>query len=357
MQKVVLTNECVKILGRTYQIEDTLWMGLSGTGVEFSFSGMSLVVSIEGAVVALDEAQRENAPRVAIYLDDERIVDDLITQKEMKYVVFDGTKERKGIVKIIKLSESPMSVMGIKPLEIGDMDWIQPTENKEHFIEIIGDSITCGYGVDDEDCMHHFKTETEDCTKSYSLKTAAKLNVDVSLVSASGYGIISGYTDHPENKNVAEVLPPYYESLGYSRDLFAETVVPHSLTWNFAGERQPDLVIVNLGTNDDSYCQDDEEKQKDYRTNYIEFLKVIRKNNKNAKILCVLGLMGARLFPVICNAVEMYTQETADTNISTLLLPEQNPEEGYAADYHPIEKAHEKASRVLVQGIRELMKW
>lgn len=49
-------------------------------------------------------------------------------------------------------------------------------------MEFIGDSITCGYGVDDPDKEHHFKTATEDVTKAYAYKTALALNADYSMV-------------------------------------------------------------------------------------------------------------------------------------------------------------------------------
>lgn len=356
MQRVIVTDDCVKKVGRTYQIEDTLWMGLSGSGIEFSFSGKSLVVTVVGGPLAVDPGAEGSYTRVAIYADQERVVDDILNCREKKYVIFDGTREKTAEIRIMKLSESPMSVMGIAPLEIGDMDWLQPTEKKERFIEIIGDSITCGYGVDDEDPLHNFSTATEDVTKSYSHKTVRKLNADYSMVSASGYGIISGYTADPEIRNEAEVLPPYYESMGYSRDCFAGNVVPHSIPWDF-GKREPQLIILNLGTNDDSYCQDSEEKQGLYKSEYIAFLEMIRKNNPNAKLLCILGLMGNRLYPVICDAVKLYTEKTGDGNITTLEIPEQDPKEGYAADYHPIEKAHERASEVLTQEIKRIMNW
>lgn len=356
MQRVIVTDECVKKIGRTMQIDQTLWMGLSGTGVEFSFSGMSLVVTIVGGPVSTDPAQEGSFARVAIYVDDERVVDDILNQKEKKYVIFDGTRENHGVIRVIKLSESPMSVMGIAPFEIGDMDWMQPTPAKDHLMEVIGDSITCGYGVDDEDAEHHFSTATEDTTRAYAYRTAKALDVDYSFVSASGYGIISGYTAEPEVRNSAELIPPYYESMGFSRDFFPDQLVPHSVKWDFAA-KQPELIVINLGTNDDSFCQENVDKQNEYRDKYIEFIKVIRRNNPNAQILCVLGLMGARLYPVICKVVEMYQAETGDMKIDSFELPEQDGSIGYVADYHPLSSAHEKAAKALTQKIKELMNW
>ena len=48
-------------------------------------------------------------------------------------------------------------------------------------IEVIGDSITCGYGVDDEDENHQFTTATEDVTKAYAYKTAKALDAEYSI--------------------------------------------------------------------------------------------------------------------------------------------------------------------------------
>lgn len=78
-------------------------------------------------------------------------------------------------------------------------------------MEFIGDSITCGYGVDDEVAEHQFKTATEDVTRAYAYKTARMLNADYSMFSASGYGIITGYTEG-DVKLEDQRLPQFYES-------------------------------------------------------------------------------------------------------------------------------------------------
>lgn len=97
-------------------------------------------------------------------------------------------------MKVIKLSESCNSTIGIKDINVVSENGIHPSKNKTHKIEFIGDSITCGYGVDAKDQNESFKTDTEDFSKTYAYKTAEALDADYSVVSYSGYGVVSGVT-------------------------------------------------------------------------------------------------------------------------------------------------------------------
>lgn len=238
-------------------------------------------------------------------------------EREKDVVLFESESEETAEIKIVKLSECAMSNIGIRNLELNGGS-IAPTEEKEHKIEFIGDSITCGYGVDDEDPTHSFSTATEDCTKAYAYKTAEKLDADYSLVSISGYGIISGYTANPENIVDNQTIPPYYETLGFCYNTFANGERPSDIAWDFA-KFTPDCIVINLGTNDASYCNT-QEKMDTFAAAYTEFLKTIRENNPDAKIFCTLGIMGANLYPSIEYAVYNYTEETGDDNIVSYSL-------------------------------------
>jgi lysophospholipase L1-like esterase len=269
----------------------------------------------------------------------------MIDEPEKTFTVFDSAQEN-AEVKIVKLSEAAQSTLGIKAIDTDGT--ISPSLEKDLLIEFIGDSITCGYGVDDEVKENHFQTSTEDATRAYAYKTAEKLGADYSLVSYSGYGIISGYTNGA--KVTAQQLPKYYSDVAFSYNTFGGTQA-NSIDWDFSV--QPDIVVINLGTNDDSYTQGDTEKSEEYSTAYTEFIKTVREKNPNAKILCTLGIMGDRLFPYVEKAVENYTAETGDTNILTMKFDVQNQADGYAADWHPTEATHEKASQKLADFINE----
>ena len=126
--------------------------------------------------------------------------------------------------------------------------------------------------------------------------------------------------------------------------------------WNF-NDFQPNLIVINLGTNDDSYTLDNEEHRNEYRTEYRQFLKLVREKNPNAHFLLTMGIMlgGNRLFSKIEQAALDYIAETGDDSISLLHFEPQTPEEGYGCDFHPSEATQLRCSKVLTDFIKKLI--
>lgn len=342
------TSDNVKLLGRAYYDGSKTICAFSGTGIEFTLTGTKAEITVQGDSAAKADNLDNNA-RIAIYVDGERTIDEMLAEQEHTFTAFESAEEKTVTIRLVKLSETAMSTFSITGINVEGT--IAPTANKEHLIEFVGDSITCGYGVDDENRDHHFSTTTEDCTRAYAIKTANALDADYSLVSISGYGIISGYTSDPDKKVESQQLPKYYDKIGFS---YSNDVVENT-DWTF--ERQPDVVVINLGTNDESYCKTDETKMAEYSAAYIEFMKHIREKNPDAMILCVLGTMGNGLSRTVINSVKAYTEETGDTNVASKSLAPQSQSDGYAADWHPTEATHQKVCDKLVEEINKIMNW
>lgn len=341
---VIPDSDNVKLLGRTHlDADNVLWLSYSGSGAEFTVTGKRAEITIMGDSSV---SGGSNYARIAIYVDGERVVDDMIDNAEEKYVLFEGEEEKTAEVKIVKLSECAMSSCGIAKIDVDGT--VAPTVEKDLFIEFIGDSITCGYGVDDEDKSHSFSTTTEDVTKAYAYKVAEKLNADYSMVSISGYGVVSGYTTDG-TKVSAQTIPQYYDKLGFSYNNFNGTK-PESIDWSF-DTRQPDIVVLNLGTNDSSYCSGNIEKSEEFAQGYVDFLKTIREKNPDASIVCAFGVMGNSLYQYVEYATILYTEETGDTNVYPVALAPQDGTLGYAADWHPTEATHEATADTVVNFI------
>ncbi len=347
------TDEYVKLIGRSQMNSgDVLWLVHSGSAVEFTFTGTKASVTMQGDSTAVP-GNRDNAARFAVYVDGERVMDEQMLQMQKEFEIPLSGGEKEYTVKIIKLSEAANSIVGIKSINVTGKGDIKPTASNDLKIEFIGDSITCGYGVDDEDRDHHFATSTEDATRAYAFKTAELLGADYSLVSFSGHGIISGYSGDG-NKVEEQLIPPIYTKLGKSYAT-GGNIKLNEIDWDFS-KFVPDVVVINLGTNDASYTKTDKDKRKDYTDSYVEFLKTVREKNPDAYILCTLGIMGTDLCDSMHDAVDAYKSAAGDEKVSYMDFAVQSASDGYAADWHPTEKTHAKAAEKLAEEIRNLIK-
>ena len=339
------TTENVKILSRYSILDNITWLNQSGSAIEFQFTGTSLDITIN----ADTSYGIENPPRYAILFNDTLVTDELISAKEKVINVINSNTEVSGIVKVIKLSEAANGSIGIGNIAIkSNSDTpIVPVAKKSLTIEFIGDSITCAYGVEANNEYEHFSTSTENFMKSYAYLTAKKLHADYTTLCYSGHGVISGYTT--DEKNTALLVPPYYDGVSKQWDY-------KDIKWNFE-DNPVDIVLINLGTNDDSYLKFDyENRSSEFINGYMDFLKVVREKNPNAKIICTMGLMGGHdTFNYIQKAILEYTSQTGDSNISSFELTMQNFNNGLGADWHPSAKSQELCSDEVVKNIQEIM--
>ncbi|MCD7771330.1 MAG: GDSL-type esterase/lipase family protein [Oscillospiraceae bacterium] len=347
------TEKYVKKLGRTEQVDEGLWLAYSGSGAEFTFNGTKATVTILGDDT-INSEDWNSVPRIAIYVNDELVVDEMLMEESTSFTVFESEEAEDCVIRIIKLSETGNSTCVIGSIEVEAFGAIKPTEDKEYTIEFVGDSITCGYGVDAEDQNSSFSTRTENASKSYAYLTAQLLDADYSLVSKSGHGIISGYTSDGTIQSWG-VMSQFYECFG-SGSGTVNGVTPDSVEWDFKNN-PVDLVVINLGTNDYSYTGSDADKQNEYKTEYVEFIKQIRENNPDAYIICALGIMGNELYPMVEEAVSEYVNETGDEKVTSFEFDVQSSSDGYGADWHPSAVTQEKSAEALAEFIREWLGW
>lgn len=344
----------VKMYGRTWEKDGVLWCALSGSGIGFSFRGTKAVVRFRGDDSTFGN-ETEGKARVAILVNGERVFDFMMKEEHKDVTVWESTSAEEVQIEIIKLSEAAMSTIGIEEIEAETVEGIHPLPERERKMEFIGDSITCGYGVDLEDPDTIFSTETEDVTKAYAYQTAKILDADYSMVSYSGYGVLSGYTD-TDQRCENQLVPAYYEKVAFSYAHPFGTCWLEQQDWDFS-KFCPQVIVMNLGTNDDSYCKEDKEKQQRFVTEYVKFLTTIRKRNSQAEIFCTVGVMGERIYPSVAAAVTEYMQKTGDNHIHTFPLKEQRIEDGRVTDNHPTAKTHRKVAEVVADNIQKVMGW
>jgi lysophospholipase L1-like esterase len=206
--------------------------------------------------------------------------------------------------------------MGVTAAGTGQM--LAPPAAHSRLIEIIGDSITCGYG-DEGVNPCSFSADTENNYLAYGSILARDLGAEVSTVAWSGKGIYFNY-----NADRVDPMPSLYD---YTIPSDKQHI------WSFVP--QADLVIINLGTNDYSTATDPTTDQ--FVTAYQAFLQHIRSKYPAAYILCTMGplLSGTDLAAVRTNIGTAISARAAagDTRVKYHEITTANTNPG--CDYHP----------------------
>ena len=350
-----MERKSVKLIGHIVDDGKGLWMISSAAEIGVRVTGATKVVlELYADDTVLDPEKEPYLPRFEIRLNGERIIDTRLTAKEETVPVFDGAEARDAEIRLIKLNESTSSLMALKRIDTDGK--VSPLPGKPVRIEFIGDSITCGYGVEGKSEAETFTTATENAGKSYAFLTAEELNADAVMTCFSGHGLISGYTDNPAVRNEADLVQPYYEKEGRNDFRLATGKRVEEAVRDFTAF-EPDWIVLNLGTNDLSWCGTDPERGRLFAQQYTAFLKTVRKHNPKAEILCILGVMGTGLNPVMQRAVEDYRKETGDQTVHVLMLEEQNASrDGYGSDYHPNEITQRQLAGKVTDVIRQWTK-
>lgn len=359
------TEEQMKITGRTLFENGVRILGWSGSGVTFRFFGRQASAKI---LSNPEDWEAHLKARIAVYVRENPAKEEasqpkvLMLEKGIQEISLFESEEPKDVtITIMKYSEAPFAYCGIEWIETDGKTLLPPPEASSRRMEIIGDSITCGYGVEADSELIPFSTDTENPTLSYSMLLAGKLQAEVNLVSWSGNGIISHYVDEsaaePGTGHLMPEIYPYTD-ISAEEQLKKKQLIEagEERRWDFS-RFVPALVLINLGTNDCSWCRTIPERNAEFKAEYRKFLKEVRKYNPDAVILCVLGTMDERLLTEIREAVSETAKETQDKRLHFQALPPQDPADGYGSDWHPSKETHRKTAELLAGKISALMGW
>ncbi len=219
---------------------------------------------------------------------------------------------------------------------------VTPTPLPKRKIEFIGNSITCGYGVEDTECTDHYIDETENHWLSYATLTSNALQAQHFSISRSGIGAYRNY-DGPATGS-PDAMPQMYDLTLY-----------HDSTqrWDFH-RWQPDVVCINLGTNDFSTPGYDVHR---YEQAYMALVKHVRSCYPQAGIVMMSGpMLGAEpnaLVKTTLDKIKKALNKQGDKLIFRFDFTPQDGSLGYGADYHPSAAQHRKMAQELTSFLRE----
>jgi lysophospholipase L1-like esterase len=219
----------------------------------------------------------------------------------------------------------------------------------ERRIEIIGDSISAGYGVDGPNESCSFTSATENNYLAYGPVAARQLGADVFVVAWSGIGAYRNY-----GGNMNDTMP----------DVYPRTIPSEAApTWDFSAWI-PHAVVINLGTNDFSVGDPGEQPFTDA---YKKLVAAVRGNYKDAYIFCAVGPMLSDSYPpgqqqltkaraYVKKVVDDLTAQ-GDGRMRFIEFPTQDAANGLGCDYHPSVKTNQLMADQLAQALKSELGW
>lgn len=347
IMKISVENADIRRLGRTLMRNGTLWLGYSLTGAEFDFDGTSLSAELTTDWVN-DEAWKENfQPYMAVLVNGKLLKRFAVSEGTAEYELYRSEKAEKVRIRLVKLSENAFSKVGVLSFSAdGKLTATKPCSERR--IEFVGDSITCGFGIEGKSVCDNFKTSTENPLINYASLTANELGAEYQLTSWTAIGV---YSNSVKDESVTEpdnawTMPVIYD---YTDKAVDGMLGNEPEMWEFS-RFAPQLIVVNLGTNDKDFTRGIPERTAAFENCYREFIAHIREKNPQAHIICALGAMGQELLPQVENAVKAL----ADERITSLGFDVQREEDGIGSEWHPSAVTHRKMADKLIAEIKRL---
>ena len=278
------SEEYINLYGRTYINDNKLNFDHSANAVELAIIGSSLSVDITSTTNSY----------MRVFVDEDKEGSRInVNAGTNTYIVAQDLANGYHNIRIVKATESLHASWDVFNFNATAFATLPEKSNLK--IEFIGDSITAGnanLGLTGD----AWSVDNSDSAKTYAYFTAQKLKADYSIVALSGICVKAYH---------------WVKNLNMST-LYAN--VSNLNTEKYAFDFNPDVIVLNIGTNDANYAMNvDSSYAGKFSNDYLEFLRFIRSKNPNAHIVCLYGMMGTNqaISAGIYNAIKGMN----DTNI------------------------------------------
>lgn len=345
----------VTVHGRTLFLNNIRYIDYSCSGTAFKFTGKSVKAKLTSDYKPNPDCGDIFMPFCAVLVNGKMTKRFELSEPEMIYDLYESDEEKTVEIELIKMSEAAFGKVGIVEF-ITDSDIAPvPVPKKDRRIEFVGDSITCGYGIEGVVNVDTFNTRQENPYTAYAASTARNFNADFNLISWSGIGVLSSWVEDTAEKPLDNWLSPVLypcTDAAYSNDIHQEPFEQ----WDFS-RFVPQVIVINLGTNDESWTKNIPERVEAFKVKYYDYLKLIRSKNPDADIICAYGVMQNGLADVEKELVEKFSAENNDKHIHFLRFTTHTEADGMGSDFHPNLPTQQRMTRELTAKISEITGW
>ena len=277
------SEDYINIYGRSYLSGGNLHLDKSASAVELGIVGTELIVTLNSSGISY----------MRVFVDNDEIGYRIQIRLETHtYRVASGLAGGYHKIRLVKATEEQHANWEISAFSAAAFATVP--EKPALKIEFIGDSITAGYGNLGA-TGSSWSQETSDSSKTYAYFAAQELGADYSTVAWSGI-----------------CTKAYHWSATMNMDtLYRQVSVANAEEYAF--NFNPNVIVLNLGTNEASYLSSNSSYGSEFPNDYKAFLEFLRKKNPTAKIICLYGMMGTN--STIDSGIRSAISSLGDDNI------------------------------------------
>jgi hypothetical protein len=318
----------------------------------FAWSGSRISAHFAGTTAGVVLADADGKNQFGVLIDGKLQAQKLVAKRgEHAYLLGAGLSPGEHEVALHRLTEANLGETTFLGFRFGkDGTLVSPGRAPLRRIEVIGDSISTGYGNEGPDKTCHFSPETENHYLTYGAIAARGVGAELVTIAWSGKGVFSNRGSAVDTL----VMPALWKRTLPERD---------DSRWNFAAY-QPDAVVVNLGSND--FAPEVADYSPFDRT-YLAFIRDVRAHYPRTAIFCTLGPALSDNWPEgrqaltrarhgVKGAVDALVA-AGDRRVFFVEFPVQTGANGYGCDWHPSLRTHELMGEQLEAELRAKMGW
>ncbi len=303
----------------------------SGVTVKARFTGPDCYVILNDEMPG-----RTNHNYVAVIVDDARPVRLRLQTKTDTLHVASGLSAGEHTLTLCKNTESGIGYLEFVGLRCQNVVALPPKSNRR--IEFIGNSITCGTGMDTAEipCDSGQWYDQHNAYMAYGPRVARQLNAQYHLTSVSGIGLIHSCCQ------MTVTMPDVFDKINQRTNAVA---------WDFS-RYTPDAVTIALGQNDG--VRDSTE----FCRAYVQFITTIRGHYPQAHIICLTSPMAdARLTAALrayLTGIVGYLNQQGDSKVHRFFFARAY---NGGCGGHPNLAEHERIAAELTPYLKTTLGW
>ena len=321
-------TEHVRVVGRHERVAPgRVRYGWPGTGLHVRFHGTALWLTVD------DQARHHDV------VVDDREPERLDTRPgPRRYAVVKGLPEGEHTVVIRRRTEGHLGPTEVLDVEVEGR--LLPAPAPALRMEVLGDSITAGYGNEGRSRWCKFTPKTENHLRTYAALAAAAVGAELSAVAWSGKGVARNY-----GGDLVEPLPAIYDRS-----------VPTEPGSRWVDEAPADVVVINLGTND--FSTEADPTAEEFVAAYVAMLEAVRARHPDAPILCTVApLLRDDERAVAESYIEQalaLRRHAGDADVQRIELHEDA--QGWGCDWHPSAETHAAMAERLIPSLEDALR-